>query len=376
MRAVFETFRGLTALAALLWLPGAAIARQQPSSENADASSKTAQLDSIQAIDRHYRQQLHGLERQRLRELADLAARQNGDDAQKTYRHLLSLAIVSHQYAPARQAAETYLKNPDGDPQTQAMAAFVAAMSEESAGHADRAIEMLNAFLQGPAVSKIDPELLRGLGESFLQDLLIDGQSETAARVARAFADRAPRQIQEHFASRLEQIERIGQPAPAIDTQDIDGQKVSLSQLSKNGKVVLVNFWATWCQPCASETPQLNDLHDRYHDKGLEILGVSVDPRRQGESLDSARSAVRQFLIDYLVPWTAILNGQGDQDFATQYGVSEIPANFLIDQNGKIVRIDLHGRALERAVADLLGEEPPPAEPEETPRQQPASPRR
>ncbi len=351
MRVLFESCRGAALTAALLLLMNAESAHAQ---KNQDSKPN---LDSIQAIDQHYQDRLQGLERDRLKELANLASRQKGDDAEKTYRHLLSLAIVSNQYQAASSAAEAYLKRESADPQTQAMAAFVAAMGETSQDHADKAVETLTQFLKGPSAKKIDADLLRGLGESFLQSLLVDDRSETAAKVARAFAESAPASVQEHFASRLDQIERIGQDAPEIATEDIDGRPVSLDKLS--GKVVLVSFWATWCSPCASTTPHLNDLYDRYHDQGFEILGVSVDPRRKGESVESSRSAVRQFLIDYFVPWTAVLNGEGKNDFAKAYGVTEIPANFLVDQKGKIARIDLHGQVLDQAVANLLGVEPP-----------------
>jgi peroxiredoxin len=320
------------------------------------ADQDRQRLDSIEAIDKAYDQQHDRVESGRLEALAKLASSQSGDEAEKTYQHLFSLAVVEGRVEPAESAAEAYLKASGGEARTRALAAFVDVMSAAQRGEYDAAIADLKGFL-GKGDSGIDPRMLYGLGETFLQRLNDEGEAEQAQAVANLFATGPfDKEVQEHFASRLERLKLIGQPAPAIDATDIDGGRVTLADLK--GKVVLVNFWATWCPPCLAAVPGLNGLYDRYQDKGFEVIGVSTDAMREGADADEARSMLRQVAVDAFIPWPIVLNGKGGNDVASAYHVAEIPASYLIDADGKVVRTDLRGRGLEEAVAKLLGVEP------------------
>ena len=109
---------------------------------------------------------------------------------------------------------------------------------------------------------------------------------------------------------------------------------------------------------------------EKYHDQGFVILGVNVDAMH--EDVKEARTAlpvVRRFLVKHRVTWTNLLNGQGAGDFASAYGVEQIPANFLVGRDGKIVAVEQDGEALEQAVilrprrprpCDLSSKEIPP----------------
>ena len=146
----------------------------------------------------------------------------------------------------------------------------------------------------------------------------------------------------------------LGKPAPAIAATDVDGKPVSLAELK--GRVVLVDFWATWCPPCVASIPALNELARKYHDRGFVILGVNVDAMHEDvKEIKTVLPVVRRFLVKHRVTWMSLLNGQGTADFAAAYGVEEIPANFLIDRDGKVVAVEQSGDALERAVVDALG---------------------
>lgn len=142
----------------------------------------------------------------------------------------------------------------------------------------------------------------------------------------------------------------IGLPAPKYVSQTIDGDSVSLATMKD--KVVLLNVWATWCHPCRTEIPELRDIHARYKDKGLELVGVSVDAEGNDEGI---REFMKEFQMDYPV-W----RDPGEQ-VSTQFLVIGVPATFLIDRKG-ILRWRKTGpilpndtsltNAIERAIAN------------------------
>jgi thiol-disulfide isomerase/thioredoxin len=122
------------------------------------------------------------------------------------------------------------------------------------------------------------------------------------------------------------------------------------------GKVVLVDFWATWCGPCVAELPHVKEVYDRYHDKGFEVVGVS---------LDTSREKLEAFIKERQVPWPQIFfDEEGKRGWANplarRYEVNSIPNMFLIDPDGRLVTDDpesVRGGALGPAVARLLDEQ-------------------
>ncbi len=109
--------------------------------------------------------------------------------------------------------------------------------------------------------------------------------------------------------------------------KDVDGNQVSLS--TYKGKVVLLNFWATWCGPCKAEIPGFVRLQDKYRDKGLVIVGYSVD-----DTADKAKAYAAQYKMNY-----PILLGEGREDVQDAYGpIWGIPASFIISKDGKVCR--------------------------------------
>ena len=124
---------------------------------------------------------------------------------------------------------------------------------------------------------------------------------------------------------------------------------MSLADLK--GKVVLIDFWATWCPPCVASIPALNALAQKYHDQGFVILGVNVDAMHEDvKEASTALQSVRRFLVKHRVTWLNLLNGQGKDDFAAAYSVEQIPANFLVGRDGKIVAVEQNGDMLERDI--------------------------
>jgi len=117
----------------------------------------------------------------------------------------------------------------------------------------------------------------------------------------------------------------VGKKAPDFTLKDIDGRDVSLSSL--RGRVVLINFWATWCPPCRSEMPSLNSLYKEYRGKGLVVLAISTD-RRMSDVKDYVSKNTFEFQI-LLDP---------DMRVSRSYKVFSIPTTFLIERNGVIIK--------------------------------------
>ena len=137
-----------------------------------------------------------------------------------------------------------------------------------------------------------------------------------------------------------------GAAFPDFSESDLAGKP--LSAASRKGKVLLVDFWATWCPPCRAELPNVIRTYGKYHDKGFEIIGVS---------LDSERDTLNTFLKKQDgMTWPQYFDGQGwSNKLAVKYGVQSIPFTILIGADGKIIDTDLRGEDLENAVAKALG---------------------
>lgn len=135
----------------------------------------------------------------------------------------------------------------------------------------------------------------------------------------------------------------IGQPFIDFTLKTVDGKDVNLDEVIKNNKVTLVDFWASWCGPCRDENPNVVAAYNKFHDKGLEIIGVSVDKNEK-----SWLKAVEEDGLS----WAQTRDTDGK--VATNYVIVYIPSNFLFDQNGVIIAKNLRGEELEAKLAELL----------------------
>ncbi len=312
-------------------------------------------FSSLEELHQSYRDRFQALERQRLRDLAALAGRLQGEEAQTAYQELFGAAIGSNDFAAAEPTADRYLASDQPQAQTAALAAFVSAFAKANNNAYDKAIQQLTSFVRSPAASELGPQTVSTMGEAFLQRLMRAGRYDEARQVGQLFASIDDPQIQQHFQQRLSVLDMLGKSAPPIAGTTIDGEAVSLADLQ--GKVVLVDFWATWCQPCVERMSELKSLSQRYGDRGFAILGVNLDLARQDiRNPDQARSLIRDVLIRYRVHWPNVIQGPQD-NFAQAYGVHAIPANFLIGPDGKITRVELNGPMLEQAVAEAVGDQ-------------------
>jgi thiol-disulfide isomerase/thioredoxin len=125
-----------------------------------------------------------------------------------------------------------------------------------------------------------------------------------------------------------------------------NGDTVSLSSLQ--GKVVLIDFWASWCGPCRQSNRHLVKLYSKYKSKGFEIFGVSLD-----ENKKDWMKAIKQDRIN----WLQVIDNRGWQaQTAIDWNLYQIPTSYLINKDGIIVGVDLEKNDLEKALKDLLGQ--------------------
>lgn len=144
-----------------------------------------------------------------------------------------------------------------------------------------------------------------------------------------------------------------GALAPSITLNDPFGEERSLKDL--RGKVVLIDFWASWCMPCRQNNPHLVQMYNKYKNKGFDIYSVSLDglPNQRGLPREDWRNAIQQ---DGLVWPNHVSDLKGwDSEVVTSYGIEGIPFTVLIDREGYILGTNLRGQALEQKLEIYLG---------------------
>lgn len=122
------------------------------------------------------------------------------------------------------------------------------------------------------------------------------------------------------------------------------GEMLSLKK--SMGKITIIDFWASWCKPCRMENPNVVRVYNKYHDKGLNIIGVSLDKKQE---------AWTKAIADDNLTWSHVSNLQFWQEpIARAYGVRSIPATFILDEKGNVIAKNLRGPALEKKISELL----------------------
>lgn len=131
-----------------------------------------------------------------------------------------------------------------------------------------------------------------------------------------------------------------------FEMADSDGNMHKISEYIGKGKVVLLDFWASWCGPCMREVPNIKKIYDAYKDKGFEIVGISFDNKKANWM---------NAITGKNMSWIHLSDLQGWKSLAAPlYGVNSIPCTFLIDKDGKIIKRNILGNELEEKLAEIL----------------------
>jgi peroxiredoxin len=136
----------------------------------------------------------------------------------------------------------------------------------------------------------------------------------------------------------------VGVPFPDFNEKDIADNDLSVSKYK--GKVILLDFWATWCPPCVAEVPEIQKLYNKYHDKGFEVIGIS---------LDIDKSDLERFIKQRKMPWPQYFDGQRfDNKLALKYGITSAPSTFLIGRDGKVIKQIMGPDELDEEIAKAM----------------------
>ena len=135
------------------------------------------------------------------------------------------------------------------------------------------------------------------------------------------------------------QSESIGKPFHLAFTNAIDGTAISMKTLK--GKVVVIDFWATWCGPCVAEMPHMKELYAKYRNQGVEFIGVSLDRSQEEGGLDS----LKKFVQENEIAWPQYYQGNfWSSEFSKSWGINSIPCVFVVDAEGKLHSTQARGK--------------------------------
>lgn len=312
-------------------------------------------------FDQRQRESQRAIEKERLTALEKFLPKAPESEREITLAVMVELSSNLEMYNQVIAFSEKFLKaHPASNYAGIVRRLRLSALARQ--GKTAQAMEEWKAFLAEGKAETLSDVLDSGL--QLAEAYLNAGDVKAARSLYEIIRDKLPLSVPEAqremlaqqlmqgvLSSRFEALELIGQAPPKLEGADLDNKPMDLAQY--RGKVVLLDFWATWCGPCINTLPDLKEVYGKYHDKGFDVIGISLDVE-----LDRLKS----FLERERLPWRQIWDNQaqpGTQNpfggsNARRYNLTGIPATYLIDRDGKIARVNVPSASLEQAVAQVL----------------------
>jgi peroxiredoxin len=279
-----------------------------------------------------------------IRDLAAyIVAKPKAPDLDQAYMALFDKAIEHDWFVDHEETARRYLATyPDGP--VRALAQIVATMARAQAGQFGEALQQYQKLMA--SLGKVEQEeFATQFTDSLAQAASTAGAYDIARQVYETLLERYAESptLRQKVRDDLNRLALVGKPAPRLVVKDIDGNTFRTDEF--RGRYVLVDFWATWCAPCVAELPRVQAAYAKYHEAGFEVVGIS---------LDETKAAVQDFVRTRKLPWRQIHNASCGGDLVEAFGVGAIPATFLLDPQGTIIRLELRGPALDQALSQFM----------------------
>lgn len=209
----------------------------------------------------------------------------------------------------------------------------------------DGKVEDVKAVVEDAKKAKVTAKMIKEVeGVYFHSKAEALRELGKAEEIKAVLAEAKKAEVSQGFLQLIEReigvAKKIGKPFEDFKVKDLNNKELTLS--SYKGKIVLIDFWATWCGPCMKEMPNVIETYKKFHSQGFEIIGIS---------LDQDETKLKKVLKDKEMTWRQYFDGKGWGNLlAKKYGIQSIPATYLIGPDGKIIGVNLRKKSLERAV--------------------------
>lgn len=291
-----------------------------------------------------FREVLTTTTRQQMQTIAGyIAEHPDAADADEARRWLFMTAVTRGLQGEAARTAERYLETEETDADLAQAAHMIRSVSlvreEEFASAMDEFRDVLGSTrLRAPDSTVF-------FAEQLAVELQLGGQADLAKEVFDELSQRFAilPEVRRRMENRLDKLGLVGKPAPALGLDTLEGEAIDLQAIQ--GKVVLVDFWATNCRPCLEMLPLLKRLHQRYGERDLVVVGVS---------LDDAPQTVRPFAAREKMEWLIAMD---DGEASNAYHVRTIPSLFVVGRDGRVAYVDTRDESLETAVGKLVAKD-------------------